>query len=242
MKGLLYKEWLLERKTILCFLSIAALFSLLGFLVFLSTICGNLQSWREETMTMKVYAQVFFFTPYLILLFALSAAVNSICRDYGAKWMKFCYTFPLKASEAVGIKYLMSILILAGAFLYGVGNGFMISAISGEKFSVEVLKNMFFALLAAFMLMALFLPIAMKVRETRMVAAVAGLLLTLIYLTYGILFMYYTTTYGEEILKSFPDTYRKVRDAVVLLSPVLILGVGGLSFLISVKIYQRRAG
>ena len=60
MKGLLYKEFILGRKNYLAFLALAFVCALLGVLVCLSMICGNLQSVpTEDPEGVKVFNPAF---------------------------------------------------------------------------------------------------------------------------------------------------------------------------------------
>lgn len=242
MKGLLYKEWKLCKKNILCFFALALVFSVLGFLVFLSMKCGNLRSWAKEETTVNVYAQVFFYVPYALLLLAAEGCFKSICRDYEAGWMRYSYTLPLSNRKAVGVKYLMSILVLAGAFLYGLINGVVIGAMSGVRFSLGMIGNMAMILLAVAVLeIVCAMPLAMKVKTVKAATAVEGALFFAVFIGTEALSVYLLETYGEEILKNIINTYKDILGWLLPVSLLLVLGLGVVSFFISSKLYERRA-
>ena len=70
MKGLIYKEWCLGKKTFTLFLILSMVFTVLGILVFLSTMFGNLKTWPEtEPGSIKVFATIFSYIPYILMLF-----------------------------------------------------------------------------------------------------------------------------------------------------------------------------
>ena len=81
MKGLLYKEFFLGRKNYLAFLALFFVFALMGALVCLSMICGNLQSIpAEDPESVKTFAMIFTYAPYafLLILCPIIAAIYAL--------------------------------------------------------------------------------------------------------------------------------------------------------------------
>ncbi len=138
MKGLLYKEFCIGRKTYFSFLALTLVFVLLGILVCLSMLCGNLQEFAKD-------------------------------RKHIPMSLKY------KTARAVSNRL---VLVLAAAYiLCGIKIMGMVNA--GE----EVMEQ-----------------------------------------------------YCQEVMAQFA----KVRDVLLLCSPQLVALMVGISFVLSVKIYQRR--
>lgn len=241
MKGLFYKEWCLGRKTFFSFLALSFVFCILGVLVFLSMICGNLQAMpKEDPESVKLFRTIFFYVPYILLLFGVEGCHQSIYRDYESGWMTYSYTLPVTAYKAVGARYLMGGSILGIGFLYGLLNAVIISKLSKIAFSFEIVKNLILILIIAIIIFSLFLPLAMKLKKSRTVATIESVLMVGIYLSFGFLMIQYEKKYGDAVFSILSEVFEKIRDIIVLLSPLIIFAAAGISFFTAVKIYQRR--
>lgn len=246
MRGLIYKEFYLGRKTYLAFFALTVLFTILGILVCVSMICGNLQEAVAKDHSMKAYyAEIFTYVPYLLFLCSVTGSNQSIFRDYEAKWMTYSYTLPTEGKVAVGVRYLAGLIIMAAGFLYGLVNAGIISVLTEIPVTTEVVKNMVVILLAACVCYAWMVPLAMKYKTANAVA-VRVILVGAVFYAIFVVMMIYIELQGEEVANRFYDslfhigTYTGVRDGVFLFSPLLMIAVLGFSYYISVRVYQRR--
>ncbi len=249
MKGLLYKEFFLGRKNYFAFLALAFVFALLGVLVCLSMICGNLQTLpTEDPEGVKVLAMVFTYVPYSLLLAATFCGCNSIYSDRTSGFMRFSYTLPVKTEVMVGARYLIEIMILIAGFLFGIVNASIISAMTNIPFDIGIVKNMVVILGCMVFVYAWELPLAFRFQNPKTVSAVMVAFCVALYFVAGGLLisgMKQFTSLAEngneeEYLQILMDKYSGIRDMVFPLLPLLIFGVIGISFLLSVKFLKRR--
>jgi len=241
MKGLIYKEWCLGKKTFMLFLTISMVFTVLGILVFLSTICGNLKTWPEnEPGSIMVLANVFFYVPYAIMLFAVTAVNQGIFMDYSSGWMKYSYTLPEKSSVIMGSKYIYGLIVLAGTFVFGLINAGVISLMSGEPFTVELFRNLVVILVAAICELAVATPLVIFVKNNRMLSAIAAVFVMGAYILFGAVMVELDEKYPGKMEKILESFFNKAMTTIAVWSVLIIVIVLGISYFASVKLYQRR--
>ena len=245
MKGLLYKEFYMGRKSYALFFALAFVFSLLGFLVFLSMICGNMKNMpSEDPQSVKIYATMFIYVPFLLILGAIDGCNQSIYSDYASNWMTYSYTLPTKATKAIGARYLSGVLLLPVCILYGIVNAAVICGISGYPMSVDILKNMVVFMLFEVIYFAIGVPMALKYKTSQAVSTRWGVIFIGCYFVMGLIGVN-NGLLDEEVdgnlyMQQLFDKYEAIRDVLLPFIPLMILAVLGISFLISVKMYQRR--
>lgn len=250
MKGLLYKEFLVGRKIYLIFLALSLLFSVLGFLVCLSMICGNLDYLLEEPELAQNVAEICVYLPFILLLFAANGVNHSIYSDYESGWMRYSYTLPVKAERAVCARCLGGILVFAFSFFYGLAYAWVIQVLTRFPLTAEVLKNMLVFLTLAVFLYSWNLPLALKYKTSRAVSVRIVICVAALYIVCALQWIrglwrsedrfWGNGETGEVYLVHLAGKYETVRDALLPFLPFLILGMLGISFFLSVKIYRRR--
>jgi len=241
MKGLLFKEWCLGKKTVYSFLAIALGFTLMGILVFLSTIYGNLQDMRvEEPESIEMFATIFIYVPFVLLLEMMDVCNQSIFKDYNTGWMKYGYTLPVSGIKAVGARYLFAGIIIFFSCVYALGNAYIMSAFSGMAITLEVIKNLVFIMLAMMTMFAIHIPLSMKFKSAKAMSAIMTGILVAVYLAGGFLFVNFEKQYGEEAITKLLELFRPVRDIAVYTTPLIAISVVGISFFATVKIYEGR--
>lgn len=243
IKGLLRKEWCLERKTVCLFLVLSLVYFVLGILVFLSMLCGNLQFIpREEPEAVPQLAAVFCYVPFLLSLFAANACNHSVYSDYESHWMRYSYTLPAGAHEIIGAKYLMGGGIFLFNLLYGMLNAAVICMLSGEAFTPERFQNLLMLWALAIVVFAVFLPLAMRLQKARTVGAIGSVLFVFAYLGLGGFVMRNAESQGDDMLQILAQAFACVRTVGAWAAlPAAGIAVA-VSFLVSVKLYQRREG
>ncbi|MBO5166589.1 MAG: ABC-2 transporter permease [Lachnospiraceae bacterium] len=249
MKGLLYKEFFLGRKNYLAFLALFFVFALLGALVCLSMICGNLQSLPvEDPESVKTFALIFTYAPYALLLAVIFDGAQSVYRDHSCGFMKFTYTLPVKTEVAVGVCYLTELIFLGAGLVLGIINAGIISVLTETAFSAGTVKNMFVILLCAVFVYAWELPLAYRLKNQKTVSAVMVAFCVVVYLVTGAVFISGMKKFeaimeggaDEAYLQMILEKYAEIRDAAFPFVPFLIAAVLALSFFLSVKICKRR--
>lgn len=245
MKGLLYKEFYLTRKTYLGFLGVAIGISLLCILVCISMICGNLQSVPTESpQDVEIYFQIFIYTPFVLLLFASNACEHSIYADYASGWMKYSYTLPTPVTKAIGVRYVAGIIIVAVCILFGFINAGIMSMILNKPITAQIVKNLLGIAFIGLSISLIFLPLALRYKTAQAVGNKAGIVFIVSYIAIGAYFINNMNQMSDAMQdKYIADMVAKVaeiRDIVLPLSPVIVLLLFAASFSLSVKLYQRR--
>ncbi len=241
MKGLLYKEWCLGKKTCGLFLALSLVFCLLGILVFLSMICGNLQSWpSKEPESVKVFAMTFTYVPYILMLFTATSVNQSIFTDYESGWMKYSYTLPQKAISVVGVKYIYVGITFAIAFIFGLVNAGFICLMSKETFSADTLKNMVVIMVFAVIEMAVVIPLAIVFKQGRTLSTIGAVFFMAVYIISGYIIVQLEEKYPGKAEKMLADLFFDARDALAKFSILIIILAIAVSIFVACKIYQRR--
>ncbi len=245
MKGLLYKEFYLTRKTYLSFLCIALVVSLICILTCVSMLCGNLRNLPvEDPESVKNYANIFMYTPFGLLVIAVTACNQSVYSDYATGWMKYSYTLPVKAACAVGTRYLAGGIILGFCAVYGALNAWIISVLTEIPIRADVVKNMLCIWVVAIMVCLFIIPLALKFKTAQAVGNRVGIIMILAYIALAVGFWGKTMSMSiEESDQYMADMMEKIasmRDTLLSFSPLIILIVFGISFFCSIKLYQRR--
>lgn len=245
MKGLLYKEFYLTRKTYLGFVGLALGFSMLGVMVCLSMLCGNLQRLAaEDPDSVKMFASVFTYTPFLLALCQVSACSQSICADYTTGWMKYSYTLPVSAVRMTVARYLTGAILLGACAFYGVGNAVIISGITKLPIKGELVKNMMVLWFIACIVCLVRIPMAFQYKTTQAIGNRLGLLLIVAYVAAGGYFFQKTSQMSieesDQFIEEMTIKLAELRDRLLPILPLIIILLFGISFFLSVKIYQRR--
>ncbi|MBQ9142953.1 MAG: ABC-2 transporter permease [Lachnospiraceae bacterium] len=245
MKGLLFKEFYLTRKTYLGFLLVFVGVASLCVLVCLSMICGNLQSIPAESPEeVESFFQMFVYVPYGILVFAVTVCEHSIFTDYASGWMKYSYTLPTPAKKAIGARYLTGIIIAVGSIALGLCNAGIMSLILDKPITAEIVKNMLVILLIAIGYIFFDIPMALKYKTAQAVGNRVGSVMILAYIAVGAYMMnkigQMSTEMSDQYLADMMTKAANIRDMILPFSPIIMLVLFGISFMISIKLYQRR--
>ena len=240
MKGLIYKEWCLGKKTFILFVVLSAVFTVLGMLVFLSIKYGNLKFMQEEPGSVKTFTYVFFYVPYVLMLLALEGCVQSVCTDYASEWMKYSYTLPLTEKKAVGARYVTGGIVLLSAVIYGIVNAGIIAVISGQNFDTDVVKNMLVILVVAVCIFGVIMPVAMLIKKHTTIVTIYGISFLIMYALMGVALYYVDKKYGNDMGRVLMDFGKRARNIISYSSVLIIAVVGYVSYIISGAIYRRR--
>ncbi|MBP3337801.1 MAG: ABC-2 transporter permease [Lachnospiraceae bacterium] len=241
MKGLLYKEWCLGKKTFALFLTLSMVFTVLGILVFLSTMYGNLKTWPEtEPGSIKVFATMFSYVPYILILFVATSVNQGIFMDCESGWMKYSYTLPQKPIVIVGTKYLYGLIVFACSFIFGLINAGFICLMSGEKFTLDLVRNLIVILVAAICELAVVTPLAIKFKSGRTLSTVGAVFVMGVYILSGYIMVKLDEKYPETATEIIKNIFDKAMDIIGMLSIPIIVVLLMISVFVSCKLYQRR--
>ncbi len=240
MKGLLYKEWCLNKKTICLFALIALVFSVLGLLVFLSMICGNLKGVLDSESS-SMLLSVFTHAPYIIALCASAVCNASVCSDYESGFMKLTHTLPLSPIQKVSTKYIFAFAIMCVSFVFGICNAFAMHTMAQQEITLTPIKTMLLFLVIAVILNSIFIPISYLLKKKRSVSTFAATLFLGSYFIFGVgLTSYGLEKYGDNIIFKAIEVFKDLRSAAPAFTFPVILVLTTISILVSSKIYNRR--
>ncbi len=245
MKGLLFKEFYLTRKTYLGFLGVFLGMASLCILAALSMICGNLQDiMTEATEEVNGYFQMFVYAPFAVSVFSVAVGEDSVFKDYASGWMQYSYASPVPAAKMVGVRYLAVVIIAIASLVLGLGSAGIVSLILDEPITAGILKNMLVILMVAIGYSFFGIPLSLRFKTAQATQSKVGVAFIILYIVaFGWFFKKSEQLKGEAFDQYMADMMEKavnVRDMLIPFAPIIMLVLFAVSFTISIKLYQRR--
>lgn len=143
MKGLLYKQLVLSRKSLLLSVSMLAVFLLAEALVLVSLRAGNLARFEDAVEIEEALYNLFLLLATAMAFGSCVSDHDAVASDYGCKWNMFSYTIPVKAETIA----LAKILWMAGGYFIGgvvaFANYLVLLMSSGRAFDINEVWMMF---------------------------------------------------------------------------------------------------
>ncbi len=258
MRGLLYREFYVNKKHYFMFGALALAFALLGFMVALSSVCGNIKNFPEtDPNAWKSTMLIITYLPTFIAIFAAMGVSGSVYSDYASKWMNYSYTLPTPYKVQVGVRYVAGIIVLAVALLFGMLYGIFVNMLAGTEIPQDLIKNVFAIIVIGIIYIAADVPLAYLCKNARTVEIVEIISLAgavLIFVAAKIMI------HGKEGIEKFMNEFEAVagegtktlseadslndlwqlRDTLFNFGLIIIPVVIFISLLIAEKIYKRR--
>lgn len=143
MKGLIYRELYLQRKGIIAIVATFFVFNLLGLLLYLSLLYGNLgKIYSSEEDIQGIHSVLFtiftYFSSFIIMLMP-AEAFGLIASDYAVGWMRFQRCMPFKPVHYTLVKMGLMVAELLIGFVLAIGNAFINRKIYGVNMLTEEL-------------------------------------------------------------------------------------------------------
>ena len=134
MRGLIYRELYLARKSYIGGLIAVAMFIILGVLIRMSLLYGNLADLEADAYKMVdlVSYIAFSYLPLVLLFIPFAGDGGVSISDYKSKWMLYEYTLPYNEKQLAGVKYIIKIGLMLLAFLLAFGNLLLFGGLSGQ--------------------------------------------------------------------------------------------------------------
>ena len=173
MKGLLYRNFYLGKKTYILHGMIALAMAIFGVLVGISSHYGNLVNYADNNPgSFENIIKILMYLPIFMLVIAVQGISQNICADYKEGWMIFEYNLPVKDSVKVGAHYIAGLIIVAVGMGWGTLYMLLVSQISG----VELVKGDFVKMLLIGLIglvqIAFFIPVSLRVKTQKAVTTV----------------------------------------------------------------------
>ncbi len=148
MKSLIYREFLLYRKTILSVLTIFAGFTAIFALILLSTKYGNLSRLDPEMLDEVVsnFSSFFSILPGLLLFTIPFGYFEVLDKDFSTRWIHFQYASPFNEKRLVLAKLILISIMLGAAFIGGLITSIIFNLLCGKAFTFRTFALILFML------------------------------------------------------------------------------------------------
>ncbi len=257
MRGLLYREFYVNKKHCFMFGALALAFALLGFMVALSSVCGNIKNFPEtDPNAWKSTMFIITYLPTFIAIFSVMGVTNSIYSDYESKWINYSYTIPTHYKKQVGVRYVAGIMVLAISLVFGMLYGVLVNLLAGTDMPEELFKNVFAIIVIGTVYLAIDVPLAYRCKNARTVEVVEIILIAAMALIIGLIAL---LSHGKEGFEKLMNDFEQagtgaesieniealagvwqIRDILASFGIIIIPVVIAVSLLIAEKIYKRR--
>ena len=249
MKGLIYRELYLIRKTTVITLLTYFIFVAMMSLVCISTYAGNLKG--EEGVIEIFYPQAYFYAACIALIGMGYGHNDIIQKDYQSRWQLFSYTLPISDRKMIASKFIVrGILLLAGLVLALLAE-VIIAAAAKMPVSTDHIKNIL--IIGAVMTLCFSeIPLMLRFKNQNKGAAVTLLAMSPLMAAFVYFSWRFTKfcvseavrLYGEandetvsKVLTPYMD---KARTIGFIIAPFFVVGVIALFYVWSLKEYRRR--
>ncbi len=259
MKGLIYRELYLSKKSYISGFVTFLMIFLIGLLFRLSTEYGNLASLAKfegdvfRTVDIITYYESLY-VPSAVIFFAMMAEHGVIIADFKSKWNTFAYTFPVREERTVFVKYLILVCSMLVGFILSILNALIICGISDRPFTFGIVKNILIIMMCILINQAINIPLLMKLRskaKSDMVFTIAFAILLFVFSKF--IKEIFTKIFSEfsdienmtesevwELLRNFIQGIINFRDKVFLFVPIVIIAVLSSGYYASVRILKGR--
>lgn len=254
MKGLIYRELYLSRKSIIMMLVAYVLFVFVFSLIMISTYAGNLAKDPDAAeMRGYLYSQMYIYTGVMAIAGVVYGHNDIIEKDYKSHWQLFSYTMPLDEKTIIRSKFITRGILIMFGFLLALLADVIFSVAARKTLSISHFKNILIFLFGYGMVCMSDIPMMLRYKTQGKAAAVGMAVVTPIMAAY----MYGTYKFvkycAAEAKRLYPDmdtdvSMRKVaysyimpyRDAAVLILPVLAVAAVILCYFWAIKELKRR--
>ena len=152
MKSLIYRELYISRKYYITNTLVALLFMVMGILLRLSMLYGNLAGLEGDTFelvdTITYYVLTYLFA---YAAFTLVEETGVTMSDFRSNWRMFSFTLPVTPVQHILAKYIIKLGAFCFAMVLSIANGAIVGAFSGRGFGMPQILDFF--LLANFWLL-----------------------------------------------------------------------------------------
>ena len=230
MKGLLYKELVVNKKNII----IAVIFSI-WFVI--CAVCGSFFNDNSDQIEFIVYNTIINAASILIWIMA---GLNSITNDEKCNWNKFSCTFPLSKREIMLSKY---IYIIANSL---VGGALSIVSIIGsaKALGMDLNYKLFIGLYIVYFLsvMCMFVQMPLYVKYDSQKAGMLMIIVLVAITMIAFLLSYYGNSINliniDGILENLLMNPEKTAKNALIISPIVAVVTVLLSFKLSCRFFK----
>lgn len=217
MKGLIYRELYLAKKSYFTGLFVTISVMIVGILVRLSTLYGNLAKLDEEAFRITdIYTyNIFMYLPLIAAMCTFMTDSGIIIGDSKCRFGVFAYTLPVSDVQLAAVKYVILIGSALASVVLGILNAAIICGISGKALSAGIMKIILIIAAIHIFYFSLSIPllIGFKVK-----AAADALSLGLVGIV--VLIMWLNMDRLREWIGQFTDESGEIADAELFMEQV----------------------
>lgn len=251
MKGLIYRELYLAKKSYITGIFVTLAVMLVGILVRLSTVYGNLAKLDEDSFTITDT-----YTFYIFMFLPLIAALNSFMGDKGiiiedskCRFNVFAYTLPVSEVQLASVKYIILVCSAAVSFVLGTINAAVICGISGKPLTANIMKVMLIITAVHILFYSLCIPLITKFKSNASADALCIGLVGIVVLILREKMIRWSTQFVDEtgeldaeaLIGQFVEKAAAIRDIASVCAPFVIIVFLAAGFAATVILYKRRA-
>lgn len=221
MKGLIFRELYLTRKTYISAIITYALIMVLCVLLNLSCSFGNLKDMIASSEEPSSIPDSLFYLSIIIpsaVLYIMSAAnFELIDKDAASKWLTFQYSTPVSGKKYAFVKILIIFCSIAAAFILSMGTAALFCGLYGRSLDRELLGII--TMLAPVMALAASMLIILTLFFRNSTSAIIAALLV-IFIVFSPFLVKLT---AESSTDTIPMTYLSKAADFIPVYPVLTL-------------------
>lgn len=249
IKGLIYKEFLLKRKTLLITMSIWLLLFILAVSVCLSMEFGNLANNQNLTAKSTV---IFSYLLAAVAMISFTSRDDTVYSDAKCHWNQFEYTLPVSAEKIAAVK--VSLLGASALFALAISlfTSWVISTLSHTPMLFAVIKNITMIMLICMFISVISTVLMFRYKNPQTVLAilfgVAAAVFAVIAVWYlrkmNLIGKQFVEMGGEELMaytfRILADRYAGIRDAVFPFSALIFAAIILLGYFLFTGQLKRR--
>lgn len=249
MKGMIYRELYLARKTYIVGGIAVVLFVLLGVLIRLSLFYGNLAELEEEAFEFVdlVSYYAFSYLPLVLLGIACSGDGGVILSDYRSKWCLYSYTLPMKEQNQAMVKFVIKVGFLLLTFLLGIGNLALFAGLSGRSIESGSMQLLLIVIMLVGVISAAVTPMTIRYKSANavIIRIVIAVILVWIVLAFRMTSIVASLTAdnlisADAVVDMLFEKLIGFRNVLAMLAPVLLLLALVLGYLATVRQLKKR--
>ena len=242
MKGLIYKDFIVCRKTLAMAYIYCVLFAVVGILCRLSMICGNLANNQEVIESLNRNVWLFRYAP--CAAFMATSTLNTIFSDKNCGWLTYSYTTPIGEKRIVAAKMLFNTLLSTTAYLISILYLSVFLLFEGSTPSFKHLGYItgFYLFFLAFSFLNTLLSNVFQKKQTVDMVLVGSAGIFSLCIT-PILFKKMESHQNDpdiDLFDIFREDLNSIKDWFLPAAFALLVIMGVLCFIISVRTLQRR--
>lgn len=264
MRGLIYRELYLARKSYIGGLIAVAMFVVLGVLVRMSLLYGNLADLEPDAYKMVdlVSYIAFSYLPLVLLFIPFAGDGGVSISDYKSKWMLYEYTLPYNEKQLAGVKYIIKIGLMMLAFLLAFGNLLLFGGLSGQGirgnatqdiegigvYNMEwnSIKILLIVMMLVTLISAFTTPMLLRYKSTNAVVIRIVIVAVVLYFVFaGYLVSHMTKVIADDlpidqILNELFELIMQLRDKLAIASPFVMILALLAGFWLTVRQLKKR--